>query len=99
MSSATGVSVIKSTPGHTEGHQSLFVRLPDTGPLFLSGDLYHFRGERTLDTYPNFEVSLDETRASRASVEEFIETTGAELWIQHEVGLFESLRKSPAYYD
>ena len=39
--------------------------------LFLSGDLYHFRGERTLDTYPNFEVSLDETRASRASVEEF----------------------------
>ena len=94
-----GSVVIKSTPGHTEGHQSLFVRLPDTGPLFLSGDLYHFRGERTLDTYPNFEVSLDETRASRASVEEFIETTGAELWIQHEVGLFESLRKSPAYYD
>ena len=94
-----GSVVIKSTPGHTEGHQSLFVHLPNTGPLFLSGDLYHFRGERTLDTYPNFEVSLEQTRASRKSVEEFLESTGAELWIQHEVNLFESLRKSPAYYD
>lgn len=94
-----GSVVIKSTPGHTEGHQSLFVRLSNTGPLFLSGDLYHFRGERTFDTYPNFEVSLEQTRDSRALVEEFLETTGAELWIQHKVGLFESVRKSPAYYD
>ncbi len=94
-----GTVVIKSTPGHTEGHQSLFVEHQRTGRLLLSGDLYHFRGERTLDTYPNFEVNLDQTRTSRQSVEEFLQSSGAELWIQHEVSLFESLRKSPDYYD
>ena len=94
-----GSVVIKSTPGHTEGHQSLFVHLRNTGPVFLSGDLYHFCGERTFDTYPNFEVSLEQTRASRESVEDLLRSTDAELWIQHEVNLFESIRKSPAYYD
>ncbi len=94
-----GTVLIKSTPGHTEGHQSLFVRLENTGPLFLSGDLYHFSGERTFDTYPNFEVNLEQTVESRASTEEFLESTGADLWIQHDLTLYRSMRKSPAYYD
>src|SRR5690242_11559285 len=37
-----GTVVILSTPGHTPGHQSLFVRLPRTGPIVLSGDAVHF---------------------------------------------------------
>src|SRR5436190_19309912 len=35
-----GTVIIKFTPGHTPGHQSLFLKLARTGPVLLSGDLY-----------------------------------------------------------
>ena len=94
-----GSIVIKSTPGHTEGHQSLFVRLDNTGPVLLSGDLYHYRAERTLNTFPDFELNREQSAQSRAVIELFLEQTGARLWIHHDLGLFQSLRKSPAFYD
>ena len=33
-----GTVQLFSTPGHTPGHQSLLLRLPETGPVLLSGD-------------------------------------------------------------
>jgi len=36
-----GSVVIKATPGHTPGHQSLLVRLPKRGLVLLTGDLVH----------------------------------------------------------
>lgn len=39
-----GSVMIISTPGHTPGHQSLLVKLPKTGPVILTGDLYHSPG-------------------------------------------------------
>ena len=42
-----GAVVIKSTPGHTPGHNVLYLRLKNTGPVVLSGDLYHYPEERT----------------------------------------------------
>lgn len=44
---------ILSTPGHTPGHQSLYVDLAETGPVVLSGDLYHFRFNRKHRRYPS----------------------------------------------
>ena len=41
-----GSVIIKYAPGHTPGHQMLFLRLPRTGPVLLSGDLYHRPEER-----------------------------------------------------
>lgn len=37
-----GTVVVKRATGHTPGHQALFVRLPKTGDVLLSGDLVHF---------------------------------------------------------
>src|SRR5882762_1892216 len=42
-----GTVVIKSTPGHTPGHQSLFLKLANTGNVLLAGDLYHYPEEIT----------------------------------------------------
>ncbi len=47
-----GTVVIKSTPGHTPGHNVLFLKLKKTGPIVLSGDLYHYPEERTLHRLP-----------------------------------------------
>ena len=94
-----GTVVIKSAPGHTLGHQALYVRLPRTGDVLLSGDLYHFPQSRVLGRVPTFDVDQDLTRASREVVEAFLAETGAQLWIQHDAVGNALLRKSPQYYD
>jgi len=85
------------TPGHTPGHQSLLVRLPKTGPVMLSGDLFHFPGERTFQTVPV--ADKPETVASRAKLEALIKKTGAQLWIQHDFVANAKLKKAPAFYE
>jgi len=85
------------TPGHTPGHQCLLVRLPKTGPVLLTGDLYHFPGEREFHTFP--QVSNAQYVASRAKVEALIEKTGAQLWIQHDMIGNRKLKKSPEFYE
>src|SRR4029453_18747571 len=37
-----GTVVIKSAPGHTHGHQMLWVKLAKTGSVLLSGDLVRY---------------------------------------------------------
>src|SRR5262245_21056691 len=49
-----GTVVIKFTPGHTPGHQSLYLKLAKTGRVLLSGDLYHYPEEMTLKMVPSF---------------------------------------------
>src|ERR1700723_1152151 len=64
--------IIKSAPGHTPGHQVLFLKLAKTGPVVLSGDLYHYPEERKLNLIPTTEFNADQTVASRAAVETFM---------------------------
>lgn len=90
---------IISAPGHTPGHQVLFIDLANTGPIVLSGDLYHFALSRTDRRVPSFNVDADATLASMDRVEKFLEEEGATLWIEHELALFNQLKKSPEYYD
>lgn len=94
-----GTVIIKSAPGHTQGHQVLFLKLAKTGPVVLSGDLYHYPAEKTLDRVPTFEFSQDQTRASRVAVDAFLKKTGAQMWIQHDFVGFSKLKKSPQFYE
>ena len=94
-----GSVIIKSAPGHTQGHQVLYVKLAKTGGVVLSGDLYHYPAEMTLDRVPTFEFSQDQTRASRKSVDAFLKKTGAQLWIQHDFVGNAKLKKSPQFYE
>jgi glyoxylase-like metal-dependent hydrolase (beta-lactamase superfamily II) len=93
-----GTVVLKSTPGHTPGHQSLFVKLARTGPVLLTGDLYHYAAERTLKTVPARD-NTEQTVASRAAIGEFVRNTGAQLWIQHDILTNATLKHAPQYYD
>ena len=96
-----GTVVIISSPGHTPGHQSLFVKLAKTGPVVLSGDLYHYPEERTLKDFLPFAGRGDDAKevVSKAKVEAFLKDKGASLWIQHDIAANAKLKKSPAYYD
>ena len=94
-----GTVVIKFAPGHTPGHQVLYLKLARTGGVVLSGDLYHYPEERTLGRVPTIDFNADQTRASRAAIEAFLKQSGAQLWIQHDFAGNAQLKKSPAYYD
>jgi N-acyl homoserine lactone hydrolase len=94
-----GSVLIMAAPGHSPGHQVLFLKLKKTGPVMLSGDLYHYPEERKLNLIPITEFNADQTVASRATVEAFLKKTGAQLWIQHDLTANAKLKKSPNYYE
>lgn len=88
-----------SAYGHTAGHQVLFLKLENTGPLVLSGDLYHFRLSREQRRVPEFNSNAEDTLKAMDKVEALIERENATLWIEHDKALADTLRKAPGYYD
>jgi N-acyl homoserine lactone hydrolase len=94
-----GTVVIKSSPGHTPGHQSLFLKLANTGNVLLSGDLYHYPEEITYKKVPNFDTDGAQTAKSREKIEDFVKQNHAELWIQHDYISGIKRKIAPAFYD
>ena len=94
-----GTVVLKSTPGHTPGHQSLFLKLPKTGNVLLSGDLYHYPEEITLKKVPLTDPDREQTAKSREKIEEFVKANNAQLWIQHDYTAGTKRKVAPEFYD
>ena len=94
-----GTVVIKSTPGHTPGHQSLYLRLAKSGGVLLSGDLYHYPEEITYRKIPSFDTNKEQTAKSREMIEEFVKQNHAELWIQHDYTSGIKRKITPEFYD
>lgn len=94
-----GTVVIKFTPGHTPGHQSLFLKLAKTGPILLSGDLYHYPEEITYNKIPPFDSDKAQTAKSRAMIQDFIKKNKAQLWIQHDYTSGIKRKIAPEYYE
>lgn len=86
-----GSVVIFQTPGHTPGHSSLQLTLPETGPVLLTGDLYHRSESRALGRVPRFNTSEENTLASMAAFEARATDLGARVVIQHEPADIEPL--------
>src|SRR5882757_7352014 len=94
-----GTVVIKTSPGHTPGHQALYLKLANTGNLLLSGDLYHYPEEITYKKIPSFDVNKEQTAKSREMIEEFVKQNRAQLWIQHDYTSGIKRKIAPAFYD
>jgi N-acyl homoserine lactone hydrolase len=94
-----GTVVIKSTPGHTPGHQALYLKLAKTGNVLLSGDLYHYPEEITYKKIPSFDSNKEQTAKSREMIEEFVKQNRAELWIQHDYTTGIKRKIAPEFYD
>jgi N-acyl homoserine lactone hydrolase len=48
---------------------------------------------------PTTEFNAEQTVASRAAVEAFLNKTGAQLWIQHDFNANAKLKKAPQFYE
>lgn len=94
-----GTVVLLFTPGHTPGHQSLYVKLAKTGGVVLSGDVYHYPEDLKLDSMSEREKGPGITEASRKKLQAFLAKTGAQLWIGHDINFFSQHKHAPEYYD
>jgi glyoxylase-like metal-dependent hydrolase (beta-lactamase superfamily II) len=80
-----GTVVIKYMPGHTIGHQVLYLELGLEKPILLTGDLYHFKENRTNKGVPIFNSDVNQTIESMDKFEAFATEKNAEVIIQHSV--------------
>jgi glyoxylase-like metal-dependent hydrolase (beta-lactamase superfamily II) len=94
-----GTVVIKSTPGHTPGHQSLLVKLPKRGPVLLSGDLVHLMYSWQNNIVPGFNFDVAASRRSIAAMKDVVAATGAQIWVNHDKEQHASIPKAPAYVE
>lgn len=91
-----GSVTILATPGHTPGHSALLVRLPETGNILLSGDLYHFREQIEARGVPQFNTDRADTLASFERFLQIDEALDAIIVIQHDPGDIGRLPAFPA---
>ena len=73
-----GSVVALHLPGHTPDHLALLVKLA-SGPVLLSGDLYHSREAREKRGVPPFNTSRDQTLQSMDKFEKLAKDTGAKV--------------------
>ncbi|NTU81517.1 MAG: N-acyl homoserine lactonase family protein [Chloroflexales bacterium] len=95
-----GVELI-ATGGHVPGHQSVLVRLPETGPVLLTIDAIPRAAQLDPDTRTIGPFDMDEAgvRASTRRLNELIAREGVRLVIfGHDAERWETLRHAPEYY-
>ena len=78
-----GSVVALHLPGHTPDHLALLVNLA-SGPVLLTGDLYHTTIARQKRAVPGFNTSREQTLQSMDKFEKLAKDTGAKVIIQHE---------------
>jgi N-acyl homoserine lactone hydrolase len=97
-----GVELIESS-GHTPGHQSVLVRLPQTGPVLLAIDAMSF--DMTPFTPENrpvndFDMDHAATRASTRKLLDLAARGNVSLIVYgHDDAQWRALKTAPAYYD
>jgi N-acyl homoserine lactone hydrolase len=82
------------TPGHTPGHHSLLVKLPQMGAVMLSGDLAHFHENYDGNGVPAFNSDRAQTLASLDRFKKIAAGNKATVVIQHDA---RDIAKLPAF--
>ena len=91
-----GVRAI-SSPGHTAGHMSLFIELPKGPPVILCGDAADLTENLEDEVAPGLCWREQETMAldSIRKLKRLAREEGAQLWPNHDMAFWRSLRHFP----
>ena len=93
---ADGSIVVLDTKGHTQGHQSLLVRLPETGTVILAGDaVYTEENER--GAIPGITWNTYESMRSIERLKQLRDAERGEIWYSHDLEQYESHRHDAPY--
>lgn len=96
-----GMELIE-TSGHVTGHQSVLVRLPNTGPVLLTIDAINYAAQQDPDmrTVADYDEDEAATRASTRKLRAIEVREGVALTIYgHDYRQWPTLRHAPRYYD
>jgi glyoxylase-like metal-dependent hydrolase (beta-lactamase superfamily II) len=91
-----GSVIMLYTPGHTPGHHSLLVKLPQTGAVMITGDLTHFHENYDTNGVPTFNYDRAQTLASLDRFKKIAAGTKATVVIQHDARDVDKLPAFPA---
>lgn len=88
------------TPGHSPGHQSFLITLPNTGPILLTIDAAYTLDHWDDKALPGLICSSVDAVHSVAKLKKIAKDTGAMVVTGHDPVLWETLRKAPhSFYD
>lgn len=92
-----GVTALR-TDGHTPGHQSLLVQLPETGPVILAGDSCYWQQHVDEERVPG--VVWDPTRAlhSIKRLKTLARLTGGRIFPSHDPVFWQTVNQAPEAY-
>jgi N-acyl homoserine lactone hydrolase len=79
-----GQVMVLSAPGHTPGHQVLYVALDQPGPVLLSGDLFYAEKDIVEGWLPGWNYDREQTWDTMARLEQFAAEYGARWIINHQ---------------
>lgn len=91
-----GSLVVLDTKGHTQGHQSLMVKLKNTGTLFLAGDAV-YTPENENGVIPGISWSAKESMNSIDRLKMLRDTHQGEIWYSHGREQYKSHKHDSAY--
>jgi N-acyl homoserine lactone hydrolase len=89
-----GSVMMLAMPGHTKGETALLVKLPQSGPVLLSGDVVHFEEQIGNNGVPPFNIDRAESLASMERMNGIAKQLNAKLIIQHDA---DDVAKLPAF--
>jgi glyoxylase-like metal-dependent hydrolase (beta-lactamase superfamily II) len=92
-----GTVIMLRTPGHTPGHSSLLVKLPQMGAVILTGDAVHFHENLDSDGVPSFNYDRAQTVASLERIKKIASNAKATVIIPHDARDVEKLPAFPAF--
>ena len=86
------------TPGHTAGHYSLMVELPDRRPMLFSADACYSKQNMDLMCISSFHLDPVASLQSMERLKELAEKYDAELFYSHDPASYPDYLLAPAFY-
>lgn len=95
-----GVRAI-SSPGHTAGHMSLFIEMPEGPPIILCGDAADLAENLEDEVAPGLCWREQETLAidSIRKLKRIAKEEQAQLWPNHDMAFWRGLRHFPSFHE
>lgn len=94
-----GLVVFVVTSWHSPGHQVVFVDLPNTGPVILAGDVYGSQKDHENYVVPPHTFDKRQLVKSFVLIDDLLEHTGAQLWLNHDKEQNENIAHASAFYE
>jgi N-acyl homoserine lactone hydrolase len=92
-----GVTVLR-TDGHTPGHHSLMVHLPETGPVILTGDACYWHEHVEKERVPGVVWNPTLALHSIKRLKTLARLTGAKIFPSHDPVFWKTVKQAPDFY-